>query len=292
MLLTKQGESVTPDSVAERAALIGPGGEIITSPFHLAVVEQLRREAGLERPPADAVPCDVFVFAIGEPPAPYLTKIGGHPYRPRARPWPKTADGRDRLFVAQLCFIDSRDIVPDVSGDVLLVFADPEDHYRSHEFEWLRIGEGDVLADADVPPAWYSTHTENPFLNPNAKPILVRVPPIVVVHGVIHRSWDLRPDDSRVSACPGGDRVARFEATKIGGVPVEIQSPVSGARSPIASIGSIQPIGDEPFPWVNREAPIPQAEVYALKTWQLGDMGTLNIVRDSSGRLSSDAATY
>lgn len=50
--------------------LMMPCGEIVTSPIHVVVNEQLRREACGGTRATDAVTTDIFVMAEGEPPRP------------------------------------------------------------------------------------------------------------------------------------------------------------------------------------------------------------------------------
>src|SRR5262245_32788489 len=88
--------------------LMSPNGEIITSPRHLAVVEQLRTEC-LGSKYLPEVPTDVFVFARGEPANRSVTKIGGLPFWPKERSWPTGKSGQPMSFVAQFCFADSMD---------------------------------------------------------------------------------------------------------------------------------------------------------------------------------------
>ena len=115
--------------------------EIITSPLHICHNEQLRR---IVKPLIDwgpEVPVDVFVWASGEPPEPYLTKIGGVPYRPADLDWPVNQYGRPLQFLAQFCFADSKDLVGDLPGDVLLAFVEDGDYeFESLHCEWQQLG--------------------------------------------------------------------------------------------------------------------------------------------------------
>ena len=70
------------EEVLRHIQLMEPCGEIVTSPFHMAVVEQLRLEMAEENHGSDWIPTDVFVFATGEPVDRRCTKIGGLPFLP------------------------------------------------------------------------------------------------------------------------------------------------------------------------------------------------------------------
>lgn len=123
-------------------------GETIGSPFDIYSVETIRKRLELEKHPSH--PADVFVWGEGEPAKPYLTKIGGVPYYPREF-WPHTEnDDKPYIFLAQICFVDSKDVLPfPLPGDVLSIFMrhdlngpclvcyKPVDLY----FQWVRIGD-------------------------------------------------------------------------------------------------------------------------------------------------------
>lgn len=102
------GEYADQAQVDRHIALMSPGGERITSPHDIAVVEQLRAKAfaGGRCDPGRAIPTDVFVFSLGEPARREVTKVGGLPYRPAADPWPTHPSGRSMTFIGQLCFAD------------------------------------------------------------------------------------------------------------------------------------------------------------------------------------------
>jgi hypothetical protein len=147
---------VTEEALEKAIALEEPRAGAITSPYDLAVVEQLREEAvasGVRL--KQRVPTDVFVFSQGEPDRREVTKVGGLPYWPAGRRWPCTVGGRPLTFVAQFCFTDSRDIVGDLPGDILLIFLDYEceaiDEKQALRFEWERIGEASLIEQSDIP---------------------------------------------------------------------------------------------------------------------------------------------
>ena len=82
-------------------------GEQITSPYDLYSVERLRDEHDLRQGIAFAT--DVFVLGMGPPQDRRVTKVSGLPYWPKAKPWPTADDGSRYQFLAQFCFVDSRD---------------------------------------------------------------------------------------------------------------------------------------------------------------------------------------
>jgi hypothetical protein len=128
-----------------------PHGDILVGPGTLAVNEQLRMEAFAGgRYSGARIATDVFVWARGEAPNPAMTKIGGLPYRPKSIPWPLDDQEMPIRFIGQVCFADSRDIVGDLAGDVLLIFGDDDALLAEPErlvLEWSDLGIGDLITE-------------------------------------------------------------------------------------------------------------------------------------------------
>lgn len=96
----------------------------VDSPGDLARVEQARRLARTHGDLGPSVPADVFVWADKEHDRPWLTRLGGRPWRPRERPWPRDENGIPYTFLGQICFADSHDVLPfKLPGDVVLFFG-------------------------------------------------------------------------------------------------------------------------------------------------------------------------
>ncbi len=251
----------------------GPDGEMITSPYDLAVVEQLRQEVVAERFGLLSVPTDVFVFALGEPVAPYCTKIGGIPYRDSSKPWPVSNDGRPYVFIAQFYFGNSHDVVGATPDEILLVFANdrtvPNDVSDAVIFEWSSLNIQMPMTRRQMPlPDWV-------FVN---------------CHGIRHRTVDyVDADDlfeASVERCPYF--LGRLCGTKIGGAPCWMQQPAPEAigRKFLCSIGSVQFAPNLPFPWTNHPEPLSLAELHESKyklMW--GDMGSMYIFISDDGTL-------
>jgi hypothetical protein len=279
-------------AMAENHVYLRPAGQFITSPYHLTVVELLRREVFGASPPSRGIPTDAFVFAAGEPPAPYLTKFGGAPFRPRSRPWPTTKDGRALAFVAQLAFVDSRDIVAELPGDVLLVFFDAEDRYsnRSFRFEWVGLDESDVVLASEMPRAHY-TWTPSRKRREAGEVAAIRPFELFVCHGVIHRTFDLPGERALFAAYERSWQIAELEATKIGGSPRAGQRTPNVAERFLGSIASVQVAASVPFPWVNQPEATSPRDIHRLGTWMFGDMGSLNLF-ERAGKIRLDGQFY
>jgi uncharacterized protein DUF1963 len=263
------------DHVEQHIRLMEPAGEILVGPGGLAVNELLRAEAFAGGPyKGKRIATDVFVWARGEPPDPAMTKIGGVPYRPRSLAWPQDEGGNPLRFTAQLCFADSRDIVADLPGDVLLIFgdddallADPEDLV----FEWSSLGIQDVASEAPQP-----TTGE----------------PLTPYYGIIHRTEDW-PDapaqfpDRYRNRWASPWLLSVFEGTKIGGIPSGIQGqPTIGGRF-LAALGSIS-ASYSAYPVINAPEP-PGSSPGDL---MIGDMGSLYLFLDRHGRVCAEAQCY
>ncbi len=257
--------------------------EAITSPIHVVAVEHLRDLHGLRV--GSAEPTDVFVFARGEPPRWDLTQVGGMPYWPADRPWPTNADGEPCGFLAQVNFQDSRDLVGDLPGDVLVLLTndvDPDDwlfQERPVRFEWVSAGIAPIEefdSDRVVVPG-------GPF------------------YGVIHRTADY-PEArgaSGTAALRQSYLLAELAGTKIGGIPHLIQGDRDGFTGELLfQLGSIQPAPGVPYPWVDLPEPLsrtPGADDYAYgedHSFVLADAGMLYVVRHRSGELRAWCEYY
>lgn len=109
---------------------------------------------------------DLFVWTQSDYRAkPWLTRVGGVPYRDKQKPWP-CFNGMPMKFVGQICFVDSRDLFDIAVPEVMLVFAASEDanmigYYDSILVEEVKIGEPAKLASEDGIPAslFYFRHS-------------------------------------------------------------------------------------------------------------------------------------
>jgi hypothetical protein len=259
---------------AEHKGKWGPDqGEFITSPYDLAVVEQLRDEVAAVADLGPSVPTDVFTFCLGEPERRDVTKIGGLPYRPLEKPWPMTSDGVPFTFIAQFNFSDSHDLIGETPAEILLLFArdemmlnnDPE----SLLWEWQPpIFERLVTKEQIPPPAWQ----------------------FVTCYGVRHRSIDYvdETDVFEQHKIRRDWEVARFHGTKIGGLPGAVFRYFEYVRGKLlCTLGSIQYEPDRPYPFVNHPAPLSLSDLHRPDlTLIWGDLGIICIFIDDRGQLT------
>jgi uncharacterized protein DUF1963 len=249
-------EYLDAKAVDAHIQLMHPKWEIVVGPAAVAVNEQLRAEALSVAPHTGArFPTDVAVWAKGEPVHRSVTKIGGLPYRPLHAPWPEGDIGQPMRFVGQLCFVDSRDIVPALPGDVLLVFGDDDALLSEPErlvFEWWPLTDAPLVSEA-------------PAVDELLAPF----------HAELHRTEDW--DD------------AIFAGTKIGGLPKFIQEDPGAPGSFIGAIGSISVPSDERYPFVNVPEPLGESNENML---MIGDMGSLYLYIGFDGTTHASSQCY
>jgi hypothetical protein len=274
-----------------KPANLQPSANIITGPYNLAVLEQLREASFATLPNEKRVPTDVFVWALGEPTRRDITKIGGLPYWEKGLPWPTTSSGTPMTFVAQICFADSRDLTPPLPGDILLLFIEGVDGTGGWEAEpqytflWNMEDE-----DSEVHIVWASLH-DRPLIT--VEDIPATNWQLMPFSGIIHRTWDY--PQANGFAYP---EIARhiptvFEATKIGGI---CPWPDSWSLSPLGetdhylcSVSSLS-FASGNFPFLN----VPTDKAPALQTLRrskmdglmIGDMGLINFFLAPDGTVS------
>jgi hypothetical protein len=251
-------------------------GTEVNSPHELYAVEKARDREGVRY--ESGIPVDVFVFGFGEPKEPGLTKAGGLPYWPAQRPWPRTTDGQPLDFLAQINFSDSKDLVGELPGQLLVVFTRPEECWFNEEgavhFEWVKVRDQSLLTCEEYEP--YRTEFT----------------PCHALYGVIYRTFDYPasvPSEEEVNN--GADiRLPLIHATKIGGCPFFIQPDERYNGKFLCQLASIQPACDVPFPWVNRKKQYRVEEWPPEITWC--DMGSLYVFLLSDGSLEYRFDTF
>ena len=276
-------------------------GEQITSPYDLYSVERLRDEHGLCKGMAFAT--DVFVFGLGAPMDRCITKISGLPYWPKARTWPKADGGSPYQFLAQFCFVDSRDLVGKLPGDILLLFVPQGDEEWLWEldrvrFEWLSL---DTSALIDALPTGVQPFGQSEW------------------YGVLHRTHDYpgAAEQARKLKVDQPYNLPVLNGSKIGGIPHAIQTkakygvdpttglpvllPDKNGNSPderfLCQLASIQAAPDVGYPWTNQKKKLTlkfdDTGIYGDgNQCMFGDMGSIYVYIDSSGRCMARSESY
>jgi hypothetical protein len=178
--------------------------DLLSLPEDVALLERLRASSYTPLSNLPRVPTDIFVWRAGEPSRREVTKIAGLPYRRADLPWPLAPSGSPLTFVAQICFADSRDLVPALPGDVLLILATGKPSTRPDirydldwgaglSFEWATLGDHLLVEGANIPPTPW---------------------PVQPCYRMLSRPWDYRGVPPEIAM----DAPAVVEGTKIGGL--------------------------------------------------------------------------
>ncbi len=244
---------------------VGWDGGWISSPHHLHAVELERERVGM--PEGSGIPTDIFLWGQGEPKDRTLTKVGGLPYWPFEKPWPEGEDG-ELVFLAQFNFVDSRDLVGELPGDLLLLFSDAR-------FSWV---EGNR---AGLVPMWVSFGSERLVVERTLPKVKN---PFFKGYGVIHRGMDW---------AGAGEGVRVLDATKIGGVLRGGRRGVPEDWRVLAQLGPIQATAGMDFPWVNRPRALGATADAAgvaggTNRWVLGGGWFLRLHLNAAGGLEWD----
>jgi hypothetical protein len=183
--------------------------DLVVGPYDYWSLAKIRKQIGHET--GTSCPTDVFIWAVGadQDMHPAMTKLGGRPFLPQNVPWPTRA-GVAGTFYAQINFEDSKDIIGDVPGDLLLVFKFYNERWTSwqrelYEFVWVKRKDGEECGMRnEVPSGGLDTDPE--------------------MYGVRVRTVDDMGWLEKVRQAKGGGRWHIVTATKIGGIPTDKQS--------------------------------------------------------------------
>jgi uncharacterized protein YwqG len=255
-------------------------GTWITGPSHLARIEQARRRVIREQELGPAVPTDLIVWGVGEPSRPYLTKIGGTPYRPADEPWPGLDDEDPMTFFAQFCLADSSDILPvSPPGDVMLIF------FRDEE-AFYEVGDEDAFRIE-----WYNIGIPKPVSTRKCpKPSF----PVPKLYGAFYRTNEY-PEGGQVFKKAGHNQWYLFDTTqasRIGGESFFIQhDPREDGESILCTLSSIMPSKGEEYPFLNHEKSLSAREEKHFE-FVFGDVGCLYFLIDKDGKVRSTMSCY
>ncbi|MEM1185179.1 MAG: DUF1963 domain-containing protein [Planctomycetota bacterium] len=258
----------------------------VDKPKDLITVEHLRKAAAAVGDLGPSVPVDAFVWALSPPEdKPWLTKIGGLPWRPAGSPWPMDENGRPLAFLGQICFIDSLDVLGRrPPSDVALIFAQDD--------RWEGMANFSVSEDIGFESRieWHPIEIERPMRAADAPATGLLE---FEYHGIIHRTvqytdWEhYEPVFER--AAIGGDSafyVANFEGTSIGryaGIPQGWPFEEGDGCELLATLGSVRfqglgPLCDARARWAGSEDSSERSSL-ALSS----DNGCIYLFRDDQG---------
>jgi hypothetical protein len=247
---------------------------------------------------------DVFVFGLGTPQDRRVTKVSGLPYWPKTRTWPMAKNGSPYQFLAQICFLDSRDLVGKLPGGLLLLFVPQGDEEwlwdldRVH-FEWLTAEDTQALITAL--PKGVEPYCRSEW------------------YGVLHRTQDYPgvAEQARKLKVDQPYNLPILNASKIGGIAHAIQpkakygvNPSTGlpvllpdnkgkapARRFMCQLTSIQAAPDMPYPWTNQRKKLSlefdETGIHGDDNQCLfGDMGSIYVFVEPSGKCVATSESY
>ena len=249
---------------------------LVSGPYDIVALQRLRRAFAMDTiPQLTRTPTDVFIWSQGEADRRDVTKIGGLPYRAADRPWPIDVNGNPMTFVAQISFLDSRAVVPDLPGDILLLFNRAYRQGPEYELYW---GDGPLLE--------WVTVTETPLVSDIGVPSAqAHIMPCV---GSIYSTWDY--SESGDNKLPPPIKYLRVvEGTKIGGIcPNEDEWTIAHESLPgkfLCSLGSVSPPIHNSYPFLNVVKPIAWGTWRTAHALLIGDVGLIEIYMTDGGEL-------
>lgn len=241
-------------------------------PYDFVASERRRSRCRVAEYSSEKCLTDTFVWARGEPDVRSVTKVGGLPYRPESLRWPKMSEtGAPMTFLAQFSFSGSKDLVGDLPGEVLLVFAEDET-FGSRDalrFEWHALGIEHLVSTADLPSSSWEFAT---CFGYRCR---------LTDYACTPKTLDEQSYDFATALAHSG--------TKIGGRPYflrEREEPgyAGGFNHPkgrfIAQLADILPSSVSPYPWINCPDPEPGGDETRLT---LVDGALIHLFVDESG---------
>jgi uncharacterized protein DUF1963 len=257
-----------------------PEACIISGPYDIAVLEQLREASYAHLPGIERVPTDIFVWSRGESDQRAVTKIGGLPYRVTERPWPVAPSGAAMTFAAQICFADSRDIVPVLPGDVLLIFTEAKNWGDEENPLYDFMGEGED--DSSLLFEWVPLTTLPLVTRQDIPETGLQIMPC---YGSIHRTWDYPHVDGFAYPEIAQHIPPVFVATKIGGVCPYQDMEYHSTEGYFCSLSSLDNEIYQPFPFLNVPEPISGDEWKHSHPLTIGDVGLINLFLNRDGSI-------
>lgn len=214
----------------------------VTSPMDLVQKQRFLQEAKAEFSLGKPTSCDALIFGFDEPDHRYVTKVGGLPYWKIGKEWPKAADGSPLEFLVQFNFAGSRDILPDLPGDLLSVFVH-QHVYEMREFycEWQSLDvKASLITQNQIPSVTY------PLVATPAYAVACRVDDFPdarpLAKDIVFSDWNA---------------LTIVHGSKIGGTPsYKFDVPPCTTGVFICALDSLRHPTNIPWPFVNVEEPL------------------------------------
>ena len=198
------------------------------------------------------VPVDMFLLSVGEAPTRDCTKIGGLPFWPIGRQWPRSITGDFLPFLAQFNFSESRDITGDLPENLLLLF-----------------GHADI--PSSIVAKWQSTTCHARLLDRDDMPVKPALPCFYGMRWRTESYPDAAYDDDPIQL-EDGTRVSdvwfvcELLGMQISPYPFFPRWNGLPARTDraLCSLCSIFPIAHKPYSFVNHSQPLTDLEAQNL----------------------------
>ncbi len=264
------------------------------TPFEVALRENQLRLVQSEFDPGPGFPAHYLLYAQGEPDTREQSRIGGLPYRPRGLPWPMDVLGRPKEFVCQIDFSDSRSLLPELPGEIMLLFASEEGvGDEPFTLEWYPSGLANLMSVGDLPRLTFTF----PMVQHES------------VFCCLYETFDFPEAKMRIQG-------TRFESWKTFGVPCGSKiagfcESVAPGREHIFTLESIRLFFGEPFPFANRKDWEPDSvfgRVFSklgrrlreargarnpcYDILMIGDLGRIHVFKGASGQFHATDENY
>lgn len=252
-------------------------GRTIDRPKTLAATLWARRQPSVREALVNPSPCDICLYAIGQPEAPESTHLGGAAWIPSGMDRPIDDTGEPAVFLAQVYFGDSADIIAsNLPGVALQIYSSlGEEPWATG---WEDEGEDLILVWLTSDQLQHGEWHPHPDGRTPCAPVCCH----------LNRAVDFGHIESADST--ERDEAEQFrvlDGTKIGGRPVWIQSSEED-HSPedqlICAIGSMYHITARCRDVFINEPSLSPAALKKLggsPCW--GDMGIINVMRRPTG---------
>ena len=264
------------------------------SPREVALRENQLRLVLRELDPGPRIPAQYLLYGAATAATREQSRIGGLPYRPRDLEWPKDRDGRPKEFVCQIDLSDSSRLLPELPGQIMLLFAsDEEGSDDAFTLEWYPLGLRDLVSSRDLP--------KFNFTFP-----MVRGAPVSCY---LYETFDYPEATNRT-------RGTRFEKWNSFGMPCGAKiggfcKSSTPENQHILTLESIRFIVDEPYPFVRRKIKNPRSALDRL-FWKvagsirratgvrnrcydilmIGDLGRIHVFKDATGQFLVTGESY
>ncbi len=254
-----------------------PSGTIVSTPKGLMQIIQVRESVSKNVPLVETSKSDVFIWASGEPKKPFLTKIGGIPFRPKGMPWP-SALGKKYSFLFQVYFGDSNDLIDrKLPADVMVVFGNGEEFFAGN--------------DSDLRIEWFHSTKNFPVMSASELPKPEFYIP--TLHGVYCRIPEFSGDTEKFESNGRNEAylLSVCQATKIGKEPFWIQGDSSENGESVFFVFSGPSIRKQEWPLVDVKEFSFSDEFKGYSGYQnelsfsMGDVGCLYFIISPTGRV-------